>query len=742
MATRTIASPGVQINEIDLSLLAREVGGTNIFMTGFADQGPTDELINVNSISEFEDIFGQPTTAAERYFYHSARQVLTRSSGNLLVTRMPYGSGNGAGFSNSYSALVYPISSVYKDANGNRVDATYENSNEFVILPPKSILLSDDQYAQVLENNVSGGWGTQYQNSNIESYQDLHKAGLVIINSSKTAVNNLFEGYYIGLTDNSENNPASDFTSIKGLKAVQNIHSSGNYQTFTNVPSSRLGFSLTNSFSSNGDSISQVMEQFPQGYNFGDRYYNDSLTMILFKIRSTKYSQDAITLNYIPAEGYTGSLYFDKKQNSEFGFTKETFFLEDVTNNNSANIKMVINPNISKRGKWVEPDGSPSKTVRISEESKNLYSHGVYVANTVSESKDIGNVPLKLSRVLRTLDNLDVDLDLTVEAGLGTIWSGAVKKLTDEGKNPIYGPYIYDEIYPVTINELYTQTNDNVGGIASTYNSVFNQFLVFADQTRKDHIFLADPLKYIFIQGANSKTSKDTNFVFSSNIYWPLKNLYATSNSSYVAVYGNWVKVVDEYSNRQVWVPSSGFVSAIIAESSQINYPWTAPAGFNRGIMTNVLDIAITPTQKQRDLLYKVNINPITFFPGDGYVVFGQKTLFSKPSAFDRINVRRLFLVLEKITQNLLKYYVFEPNSYTTRTRLINSLTPIFDQAKNTDGLYDYKIVCDERNNPPNVIDNNELRVSIYIQPVRAAEFILADFIATRTGVDFSELIG
>jgi phage tail sheath protein FI len=184
----------------------------------------------------------------------------------------------------------------------------------------------------------------------------------------------------------------------------------------------------------------------------------------------------------------------------------------------------------------------------------------------------------------------------------------------------------------------------------------------------------------------------------------------------------------------------SGFIAADIALSSATSYPWSAPAGFSRGVLTGITDIAINPTQKHRDLLYKININPVAYFPGDGYVIFGQKTLFNKPSAFDRINVRRLFLTLEKVVQRLLKYYVFEGNTYTTRIRLVNSLLPLFNQAKNSDGLYDFRIICDERNNTPDVIDDNAMKIAIYIQPVRTAEFILADFVATRSGSDFTEI--
>ena len=159
--------------------------------------------------------------------------------------------------------------------------------------------------------------------------------------------------------------------------------------------------------------------------------------------------------------------------------------------------------------------------------------------------------------------------------------------------------------------------------------------------------------------------------------------------------------------------------------------------------MVAVNDIALYPNQKQRDQLYdQVNINPVAFFPSEGFVIFGQKTLQSQPSAFDRVNVRRLFLYLEKRTRETVKYFVFEPNTLFTRTNVINVLTPIFEDAKNNEGLDDYLIVCDERNNTPDVIDANELVVDIYLKPVRAAEFILVNFYATRTGQDFSEIVG
>jgi hypothetical protein len=730
MSARTIASPGVQINETDLSLISRPSGETNVFITGFSQQGPTDEIINITSLSEYEQVYGNPANAAERYMYHSVKQILTTSPANLLVTRMPYGSGAGVGYSNAYSALVYPVC-----AN----NASLKDATEYNLLEPVSILLNDDEYEQLVQNDVA--WDTSSNPlAPINSFSDIGRGGLVVLNSAKTSVNNLFEGFYIGLADNSNNNPATDFDAVSGMKAANAIVNDES-QTFINVPSSRLAFTLTESASSFGsNSLSEVIENFPTDYNFGTSSFNDYLTLAVFKIRSSIYQQDTVTLDYVLTEGYTGSLYANRKSNNPNGGTPQTAFLDNLANRGSANIKVITNPYISTVGDWVDSDGTPKKTVRINSSAKNLYSVGVYSSNTDKEAKDVGNVPAKLERILRILESNDtINLDVTVEGGLGTVWASAKARKLDPSFST--EPQVFDDTYSLDITALKDTTGSFVGGVASDYRDVHNQFVAFADKTRKDHVHIADPLRNIFIKGSNLKTSKNKNFIFSSDLYWPLRNLYANTQSSYVATYGNWLRTNDFSSDSFCWVPASGYIAAVFASSAQSSFPWSAPAGFNRGSLVNVNDIAINPTQKQRDLLYKISINPIAFFPNDGTVVFGQKTLYRKPSAFDRINVRRLFLTLEKATQDVLKFFVFEPNTFTTRARVVGALSPIFDQAKINEGLFDYAVVCDERNNTPATIDNNELRVSIYIQPVRTAEFVLADFIATRTGVNFEELI-
>jgi hypothetical protein len=735
MAARTITSPGVQINEVDLSAIVRPTGETNIFMTGFTSQGPTDEVINITSLTEYEQIFGVPTNAAERYLYHSAKQILTTSPANLLITRMPYGSAMGEGFSNSYSALVYPIKT-------NDGATSYESASSYEVLPPISILLTDDEYEKLVTNDVA--WSSAYSENPIVDFDDIGFGGIVVLNAAKTTINNLYEGYYVGFGDNTNINPASNFNSITGIKTYSSITNTKQNEIL--IPKERFSFSITQIYSSfETNSISEIMDSYPIGYDFGTKSFNDYLSLVLFKIRTSLYEQDTVMLDYVVSEGYAGSLYSLRTLNNPNGGAPSTSFLDAVVNRSSNNVKVLTNPYISMTGDWVNTDGSPKKKVTVSDGAKNLYGLGVYTSNTNKNAKVLGNVPDKLSRILRCLENDEIyNIDVVAEAGLGTIWTYTKKRKED----PRFStePDIFDDLYKFELDDSLTSTNNDGppntnNDIRSHYLAIADQFATFAGKTRKDHVYIADPLRNIFVDGSNTKKSKNKNFIFSSEIYWPLKNLFSSINSSYVTTYGNWIRTNDTASDSYCWIPMSGYAAAIFASSAQENFPWSAPAGFNRGILTNVNDLAINPTQKQRDLLYKININPVAFFPNDGNVIFGQKTLYKKPSAFDRINVRRLFLTLEKSTKEILKLFIFEPNTFSTRSRLVGALTPLFDQARLNEGLYDYTIVCDERNNTPDTIDNNELRISLYIQPVRTAEFILADFIATRTGVNFEELI-
>ena len=210
-------------------------------------------------------------------------------------------------------------------------------------------------------------------------------------------------------------------------------------------------------------------------------------------------------------------------------------------------------------------------------------------------------------------------------------------------------------------------------------------------------------------------------------------------NTSYAALYGNWLEVYDKYQRKYRWVPASGHVGGIYANTDFTRDPWWAPAGLNRAILKSVRRLAWNPKLGHRDMLYKNGINPIVSFAGQGKVIWGQKTMLDKSSAFNRVNVRRLFIVLEKAISTAAKYFLFEFNDRITRAQLSAMIEPFLRDVQQRRGIYDFKVVCDETNNTPERIDRNELWCTIFIKPTRVAEFIVLQFVAMKTGMSFEE---
>ena len=218
------------------------------------------------------------------------------------------------------------------------------------------------------------------------------------------------------------------------------------------------------------------------------------------------------------------------------------------------------------------------------------------------------------------------------------------------------------------------------------------------------------------------------------------RNLY--NSSSFAVMDSNWKKQFDKYNNVYRWVPLNADIAGLCARTDFERDAWWSPAGFNRGHIKNVTRLAWNPGKDDRDTLYKNGINPVVQFKGEGVVLYGDKTLLTKPSAFDRINVRRLFIVLEKAITKASKYSLFEFNDEFTRAQFVALVEPYLRDIKGRRGLYDFRVVCDETNNTPEVVDRNEFIGDIYIKPARSINFIHLNFVAVRTGVAFSEIIG
>jgi phage tail sheath protein FI len=262
-----------------------------------------------------------------------------------------------------------------------------------------------------------------------------------------------------------------------------------------------------------------------------------------------------------------------------------------------------------------------------------------------------------------------------------------------------------------------------LAGAAST--TVINSLVSLAE-TRRDCVVFASPL----MSDVVNTTGQAAKVVVTRN---------ALTSSSYGFMDSSWKYQYDRYNDKYRWVPMNGDVAGLAARTDYTNDPWFSPAGFNRGTIKNVVKLSYSPSKTDRDTLYKNGINPVVSFPGQGTVLFGDKTMLSKPSAFDRINVRRLFIVLEKAIATAAKFQLFEFNDGFTRAQFKNLVEPFLRDVQGRRGITDFRVVCDETNNTGEVIDRNEFVADIFIKPARSINFIQLNFIATRTGISFEE---
>ena len=214
------------------------------------------------------------------------------------------------------------------------------------------------------------------------------------------------------------------------------------------------------------------------------------------------------------------------------------------------------------------------------------------------------------------------------------------------------------------------------------------------------------------------------------------------ASSSYVVMDSGWKYQYDKYNDVYRWIPLNGDIAGLCARTDLERDPWYSPGGFSRGQIRNSIKLSWNPTQSERDDLYVKGVNPVVTFPGEGTVLFGDKTMLSKPSAFDRINVRRLFIALEKTISRASRSSLFEFNDQFTRAQFVSIVEPYLRDVQGRRGITDFRVVCDETNNTAEVIDRNEFRGDIYIKPARSINYIQLNFVAVRTGVSFEEIVG
>ena len=257
-------------------------------------------------------------------------------------------------------------------------------------------------------------------------------------------------------------------------------------------------------------------------------------------------------------------------------------------------------------------------------------------------------------------------------------------------------------------------------------------YLISVANGRKDCVATISPHRANVVNVSNPAT-QTTNVL---QFYAPI------SSSSFAVLDTGYKYMFDRFNNVFRFVPTNGDVAGLMVRTAIQAYPWFSPAGIQRGIINNAIKMAYNPSKAQRDVLYGSRINSIITQRGAGIVLFGDKTALAYSSAFDRINVRRLFLTVEQSLQNAANSQLFELNDSNTRANFVNIVEPFLRDVQAKRGLIDFLVVCDETNNTPDVIDNNEFRADIFLKPSKSINFITLTFVATRTGVDFQEVVG
>lgn len=376
----------------------------------------------------------------------------------------------------------------------------------------------------------------------------------------------------------------------------------------------------------------------------------------------------------------------------------------------AANTVLEKFPYVSKASDAKNDDGSSNYYVNvINDRSKYVYvlNHAQNITTQVAETSSWGN-----TAAATNFAETSTSYTVTLSGGVDG-WS--------ETANVIVGYDKFANAEEVDVSLIVT----------GAHPQVVSEYIVDnIAETRRDCVAFISPEYSDVVDNAGSEVADITTY----------RNLF--NSSSYAVMDNNWKYQFDKFNNVYRWIPCNGDIAGLCVRTDFERDPWFSPAGFNRGHIKNVTKLAWNATKGNRDDLYKIGVNPVQSFPGEGVILYGDKTMLAKPSAFDRINVRRLFIVLEKAITRAARYSLFEFNDEFTRAQFVALVEPFLRDVQGRRGIYDFRVVCDTTNNTPEVIDRNEFIGDIYIKPARSINFIQLNFVAVRTGVAFEEVVG
>jgi phage tail sheath protein FI len=789
-----LVSPGVNIREVDLTIGGITAGSNQVgAIAGPFQKGPVNEPILIETENDLLNVFGKPISSDSQYEYWLSASSFLSYGGILRVVRCDGDNLKTANAGVAATSVSLKIESVEDYDNNHTSDTNWywASRNPGSWANKLKVCVIDglaDQRIAISTSGLAVGYGvsTSYTRSfggigTVTSETGVLKGIITQVNSGSIDVKILSKN--VGGVDNEVSYQqggtyefkAADSVGINSGGTLVRVESSSvsNISVVVSTGSSVVlpGPSVTGAtpFASAGYTVGQFVKSISGSLVPGNTIVGFGTTNVNGSTQDTLLLSDGGTIT-----GGTSTIGVFNATTSISApldwYDQQTLGLENST---------VYWKNIAPK-----PGTSQYAAERS---SKNDEINIVVVDDTGAVTGAVGNVLEKYQRVSKASDGRispnqaiyykDIIRRQSQYVFAGFAETGTKTKFStlsgySDASNTIWGLEAQGNTFNCVGAKTYTLSGGadysgtlNVGGysvelsdVVSSYRKFTNpaeysidylisgpsggttvsesqakanELIAIAD-LRKDCIAVISPHRSGVVNVSNSETQTNNIIEF----FDPLtSSSYAVFDSGYKYTY-------DRFNSTFRYIPCNADVAGLMARTANNSFPWYSPAGANRGAINNATKLAYNPSQAQRDRLYTKRINPIIFSQGAGIILFGDKTALSYTSAFDRINVRRLFLTIEKAIERAARAQLFEFNDLITRSNFINIVEPYLRDVKAKRGITDFVVICDETNNTPDVIDSNQFKADIYVKPARSINFIGLTFVATRTGVSFEEVIG
>lgn len=681
-------SPGINTSEIDLTTVIPSISTTEGAIGGVFGWGPIDKFILVDSENTLAARYGKPTNDnAETWF--SAANFLAYGN-RLYVSR--------AATSTTYNAVANSATSAnYQIKNADHFQTvTVSTGTEFVARYPGtlgnslkvSVCETVDQYSKTIDPKSGASVGGAAANLHLEQ---LANASISISVNSKIA--NVVLQWDDG---------AANLVYAEVKNATTQILNSLTIGDYVQVGNSSIGTQYLK------------IKSLPAEIDFDDD------TLVYFDI--TFEDTFKLSTNFVGTTIPRAWEYFNTVSNAP-GTS------QSVTDAGSTVVDQLSVVVVDEDGKF---SGTPGTVLEVYQnvsraiDAKNVDGTTAFFKTVINDSSkyiwSTSDLPDATSAVSSSIINSTATAPYTKSFITGT---------DDESESTIpIGDLA--RAYDLFADTTSVDVSLIIAGLARGGSQVANYIIDNVAEKRKDCVVFVSPEK-TDVFGAGVEGNQALN----------IKEFRETlRNSSYAVMDSGYKYQYDKYNDVYRYIPLNGDIAGLTARTDDVRDPWFSPAGFSRGQIKNVVKLAYNPTLADRDVLYKNDVNPVVTFPGKGTVLFGDKTALGRQSAFDHINVRRLFIILEKTVSTAAQSTLFEFNDEFTRAQFKNLVEPFLRDVQGRRGIYDFRVVCDETNNTAEVVDSNRFVGDIYVKPAKSINFIQLNFVAVRSGVEFTEIVG